>query len=138
MRSWHAKAFGHRRRVLALVVAAVGGSLVLAPSAGARLTSSGGGPRGTVWVTNQTLNTVAAYDARTGRLLGTVAVGAKPIGIVAPPGTGKVYVSNESDDRYATGSGRGETGAEWTIEVVVRPYGAKRSRIGSSSSISRR
>jgi DNA-binding beta-propeller fold protein YncE len=44
---------------------------------------------------------VAAFDARTGRLLGTVAVGAKPIGIVAPPGTGKVYVSNESDDTFS-------------------------------------
>jgi hypothetical protein len=69
VRSWHVKAFGHRRRVLALVLAAVGGSLVLAPSAGARLTSSGDGPRGTVWVTNQTLNTVAAFDAQTGRLV---------------------------------------------------------------------
>jgi YVTN family beta-propeller protein len=94
-----------------VVLAALGGSLLLAPSgAGARLTLSGDGPRGTVWVTNQTLNTVAAFDARTGTLLGTFKVGAKPIGIVAPPRTGKVYVSNESDDTIsvidkATGTG---------------------------------
>ena len=45
------------------------------------------GPPGTVWVTNQTLNTVAAYEARTGELLRTVNVGARPIGVVAPPGS---------------------------------------------------
>jgi YVTN family beta-propeller protein len=134
VRSWHAKAFGDRRRtrrrVLALVLAAVGGSLVLAPSAGARLTSSGGGPSGTVWVTNQTLNTVAAYDARTGRLLGTVAVGAKPIGIVAPPGTGKVYVSNESDDTISVLDKA--TGAASTIKVGDGPHHMVHSAAGGS------
>jgi YVTN family beta-propeller protein len=128
--SWHVKAFGHRRRVLALVLAAVGGSLVLAPSAGARLTSSGDGPRGTVWVTNQTLNTVAAFDARTGRLLGTVAVGAKPIGIVAPPGTGKVYVSNESDDTISVLDKA--TGAASTIKVGDGPHHMVHSAAGGS------
>jgi hypothetical protein len=63
----------------ALVVVLLGGS----PAWGQ--TASGdrprpAGPAGTVWVTNQTLNTVAAYDARTGGLLRTVNVGAKPIG----------------------------------------------------------
>ena len=37
-----------------------------------------------------------------------------------------------------TGSGRGGTGAECTIEVVVRPCGVNRSRTGSRSSIERR
>ena len=45
------------------------------------------------------------------------------------------YVSNRS---LATGSGRGGTGAECTIEVVVRPCGVKRSRIASRSSIDRK
>ncbi len=36
------------------------------------------------------------------------------------------------------GSGRGGTGEECTMEVVVRPCGVNRSRIGSSSSIERR
>jgi hypothetical protein len=38
----------------------------------------------------------------------------------------------------ASGNGRGGTGAECTMEVVVRPSGVKRSRIGSRSSIDRR
>ncbi len=37
-----------------------------------------------------------------------------------------------------TGRGRGGTGAECTIEVVVRPCGVNRSRIGSSSSMDSR
>jgi YVTN family beta-propeller protein len=132
VRSWHAKAFGDRRRVrrrlLALVLAAAGGSLVVAPSAGARLGSNG--PRGTVWVTNQTLDTVAAYDARTGKLLGTVAVGAKPIGVVAPPGTGKVYVSNESDDTITVIDKA--TGATSLIKVGDGPHHMVHSAGGGS------
>jgi YVTN family beta-propeller protein len=87
-------------RVLGLVAAMLGCSLVWAPTAaGGRPSGPGAtGPPGTVWVTNQTLNTVAAYDAATGALLRTVNVGAKPIGVVAPPRSGSTYVSNESDD----------------------------------------
>jgi YVTN family beta-propeller protein len=81
---------------------------------GARPTLAG--TRGTVWVTNQTLNTVAAYDASTGDLLRTVKVGAKPIGVVAPPGTGAVYVSNESDDTISVLD-------EATDEVLTIPVG---------------
>jgi YVTN family beta-propeller protein len=80
-----------------LVLAMLGCSLALAPAASGTRPALPVGS-GTVWVTNQTLNTVAAYDARTGVLRWTASVGAKPIGVVAPPRTGKVYVSNESDD----------------------------------------
>ena len=90
MRWWYAKVPGGRGRtrrwLLGLVLVMLGCSLVSAPAVGARLTMVG--TPGTVWVTNQTLNTVAAYDAVTGDLLRTVKVGAKPIGVVAPPGTG--------------------------------------------------
>jgi YVTN family beta-propeller protein len=57
-------------------------------------------PRGTVWVTdkNPTAGTVAAFDARTGELRGTIPVGLSPIGIVAPHGTDDVYVSNEGSN----------------------------------------
>ena len=37
-----------------------------------------------------------------------------------------------------SGGPRRATGAEWMIEVVVSPYGVKRSRTSSSSSIARR
>jgi pimeloyl-ACP methyl ester carboxylesterase len=43
-----------------------------------------------------------------------------------------------SSDYSASGSGRPATGDEWMSDVVVRPYGVKRSRIGSRSSIERR
>lgn len=55
------------------------------------------GVSGTVWVTNRTYNNVAAFDAGSGEVLATIAVGRNPIGIISPPGTGKVYVSNEDD-----------------------------------------
>lgn len=56
------------------------------------------GLSGTVWVTNRSLNNVARYDAATGLLRGSVAVEQAPIGILVPPGTGKVYVSNEGSN----------------------------------------
>ena len=55
------------------------------------------GVSGTVWVTNRTFNNVAAFDAGTGDVLTTIAVGRNPIGIISPQGTGKIYVANEDD-----------------------------------------
>jgi YVTN family beta-propeller protein len=57
------------------------------------------GASGTLWVTNSQSNTVVAFDAATGVLLtdAPIPVGVRPIGITAPHGTGKVYVSNETD-----------------------------------------
>jgi len=103
----------------ALVVVMLGCSLGWAPTAaGGR--PSPAGPSGTVWVTNQTLNTVAAYDASTGDLLRTVNVGAKPIGVVAPPRAGSVYVSNESDDTISVIDEA--TGATSTVAVGDGPH----------------
>ena len=48
-------------------------------------------------MTNRTFNNVVAFDAGTGEVLATIAVGRNPIGIISPQGTGKVYVSNETD-----------------------------------------
>ncbi len=53
---------------------------------------------GTVWVTNRTFGNVAAFDAATGNVLATIPVGANPIGVVSPPNTNKVYVSNEDSN----------------------------------------
>jgi YVTN family beta-propeller protein len=122
VRSWHARLVSGRawtrRRLLGLMAATAGCSLMVAPLGGGGPAWSG--PRGTVWVTNQTLNTVAAYDARTGALLRTVGVGAKPIGVVAPPGTDKVYVSNESDDTISVIDRRG--GATSLVKVGDGPH----------------
>lgn len=59
------------------------------------------GANGTLWVTNRTNNKVAAYDASTGTLLGQVDVGSNPIGITGPPGTGKIYTSDESSNQMS-------------------------------------
>ena len=55
-------------------------------------------PKGTLWVTNTTLNNVSVYEASTGMLIATIGVGLKPIGITAPTGLDKVYVSNEDSN----------------------------------------
>ena len=52
---------------------------------------------GRLWVTDTKLNEVTVFDATTGTVLERVAVGQKPIGVTAPPGIDKVYVSNEKD-----------------------------------------
>jgi YVTN family beta-propeller protein len=111
------------RALLAVIVAC---SLLGAPAAGAR--PSHPGPAGTVWVTNQTLNTVAAYDAGSGELLRTVDVGAKPIGVVAPPRSASVYVSNESDDTVSVIDEA--TGDTSTIAVGDGPHHMVHSRGG--------
>ena len=56
------------------------------------------GEYGTVWITNRTLNSVTAFDAGTGAVVGTVAVGNSPIGVVAPLFRGKVYTSDEGSN----------------------------------------
>ncbi len=56
------------------------------------------GLNGTVWVTNRSLNNIARFDAATGLVKGIAAVERAPIGITIPPGSGKVYVSNEASD----------------------------------------
>jgi YVTN family beta-propeller protein len=76
---------------LCLVVVAGLPWLALTPAAEAQAAR----PAGTLWVTNARLNDVTAFDVATGRVLATIQVGARPIGVVAPPRTGKVYVANE-------------------------------------------
>ncbi len=51
-----------------------------------------------VWASNSATGLVAAFDATSGDLLGTVAVGLAPAGIAAPHGGGAVYVANEGSD----------------------------------------
>lgn len=57
------------------------------------------GASGTLWVTDKNVaGTTAVYDAGTGELRKLIAVGRSPIGVTAPHGTGKVYVSNEGSN----------------------------------------
>ena len=81
-------------RRLGTIAAALALPLVLAVSAGAD--SAIPGASGTLWVTEQSGNTVTAYDAATGEVLRHTAVGARPIGITSlPGGSSKTYSSDE-------------------------------------------
>lgn len=85
---------------LALVIGAVSAAFILPALAHNNVASAETvlkGVSGTVWVTNRTFNNVVAFDAGTGEVLATIAVGRNPIGIISPQGTDKVYVSNEDD-----------------------------------------
>lgn len=93
------------RRRLFLVAAAVvastlglGGIGVLSVDVAASAPAHLPGANGTLWVTDRTgaLGRVKVFDAGTGTVMGTITVGAKPTGVLAPHGTHKVYVSNGS------------------------------------------
>jgi len=71
-------------------------AVALALFAGLSPAAGGTGLRsGTVFVTERQLGSVAALDAATGAALWTAKVGASPIGVTQPHGTGKVYSSDE-------------------------------------------
>ena len=88
-----------RRLTLSAVLA--GAAVALAASvAGAG--SGIPGASGTIWVTEQTLNTVTAYDAATGEVLRHTQVGMRPIGITSLPGSsGKTYSSDERSNQMS-------------------------------------
>jgi YVTN family beta-propeller protein len=85
--------------VLALV-AATSLAAVAAVAAGPKEAIPGAS--GTLWVTEQTLNTVTAYDAATGEVLRTTPVGTRPIGITSlPGGSAKTYSSDERSNQMS-------------------------------------
>jgi DNA-binding beta-propeller fold protein YncE len=60
--------------------------------------------RGTVWAVERFeggQNTLAAFDASTGDVLGVVPIGRRPIGVTAPHGTGKVYTADERSNQLS-------------------------------------
>jgi DNA-binding beta-propeller fold protein YncE len=62
------------------------------------------GTSGTVWAVERFdlgQNTLAAFDASTGDVLGVVPVGRRPIGVTAPHGTGKVYTADERSNQLS-------------------------------------
>jgi DNA-binding beta-propeller fold protein YncE len=84
--------------LLTAVFAIAGAAAVLAvPAARPKPTHV----HGTVWVVerNDTRGTLSAFDAATGEELGRMPVGRRPIGVVAPRGTGKVYTADERSDQ---------------------------------------
>jgi YVTN family beta-propeller protein len=53
---------------------------------------------GTLWVTNSSTHMVAAFDATTGDVLATIPVGARPVALSAPAGSGRIFVADEDSD----------------------------------------
>ncbi len=79
--------------VLATAAAAAG------KESGSRLPTSG-----TVWAVERFdggQNTLAAFDASTGDVLGVVPIGRRPIGVTAPHGTGRVYTADERSNQLS-------------------------------------
>jgi DNA-binding beta-propeller fold protein YncE len=96
---------GPTMRRLALFSVLVAGVLA---SVGTVAGAGGGHERlptsGTVWAVERFdggQNTLAAFDAATGNVLGVVPIGRRPIGVTAPHGTGKVYTADERSDRLS-------------------------------------
>jgi DNA-binding beta-propeller fold protein YncE len=88
------------RRVALILV------LLLAALAGASGADPKGipGASGTVWAVERFdlgQNTLAAFDASTGDVLGVVPIGRRPIGVTAPHGTGKVYTADERSNQLS-------------------------------------
>ena len=97
-----------------------GGQAALRTAAGVVTPASDSDPMpGTVWVTNRSQHEVTAFDARSGARLMTVPVGLNPIGVVAPPGVGKVYVSNEDSNTVSVIA----KGARAVVREVSIPTG---------------
>jgi DNA-binding beta-propeller fold protein YncE len=82
-------------RRLALLVALLACVPALAAAAEPRI------QRGTVFVTERALGSVAALDAATGDKLWMTKVGASPIGVTQPHGTDKVYSSDEGSNQMS-------------------------------------
>ncbi len=85
------------RMVVALVVVAlslsggVAAAAIVDVAGGAR--TAGGG---LIWVTNRDSNDVTVFDAKSAKVIATIAVGREPIGIISPNGSGRIYVTNEA------------------------------------------
>ncbi len=83
-------------------------SALLLAAAAAAAAMDGGSKRlptsGTVWAVERFdggQNTLAAFDAATGSVLGVVPIGKRPIGVTAPHGTGKVYTADERSNQLS-------------------------------------
>lgn len=84
------------------------------------------GPRGTVWVANRATNNVTAFDAGTGEVIATIAVGSMPNSLIVPQGRDKVYVSDEGSNTVSVISKK-------SLRVVATiPTGPKPHHIAAS------
>jgi feruloyl esterase len=86
--------------------------------------------KGTLWVTNSSMNMVAVFDATTADVLATIPVGLRPRGIAAPARVGKIYVADEGSDTVSVISKRTMTLAA-TIPLPS-PFGRQPDHVSAS------
>jgi DNA-binding beta-propeller fold protein YncE len=106
-----------------LVVAALAFSARSAPHTGFS---------GTIWAVERfdgNQNTLAALDAASGEVLGVVPVGRRPIGVTAPPGTGKVYSADERSNQLTVVS-KADFSVVTTIPMGPFPHHMMHSKNG--------
>lgn len=107
------------------------GAVLAAAIAVTAAAHSGAGPKtqGTVYVTERQAGSVSAFDAASGAVHWTRAVGSTPIGVTLPRKTGKVYTSNEGSDSMSVLDAR--SGAPIaTIPMGPHPHHLMASRDG--------
>jgi YVTN family beta-propeller protein len=117
----------HRLLAAALVLPA----LATAPAVAMPVDNFGrhAGARGTVFVTERQLGSVAAFDGETGGVRWSARTGAVPIGVTEPRGTGKVYTSDEGSNQMSVfDAGTGAPLA--TIPLGPAPHHLMASREG--------
>jgi DNA-binding beta-propeller fold protein YncE len=89
-------------RKLALLALLLGALATVGSVAGASKAKKEIPVSGTVWAVERFdggSNTLAAFDASTGDVLGVIPVGRRPIGVTAAHGTGKVYTADERSNQ---------------------------------------
>jgi YVTN family beta-propeller protein len=86
--------------------------------------------KGTAWATSRGPDTVTGFDAKSGRVVATIAVGKAPMGLAVPSGTNKLYVGNESSNSVSVISiPRREVVT--TINIGSRPHHMHASKDGT-------
>lgn len=118
----------HRASTVLTLISLFGALTLTNPRPTPAQTNALPGASGTLWVTNRSLNNVGVFDAGTGDLVATIAVGVKPIGVTAPHGTGKVYVSDEGSDTVSVISKESLS----VVATIPLTRGSKPHHIGQS------
>jgi len=75
----------------------------------------------TVYVTNQTGNTVSVINGRTRTVAGTITVGSGPVGVAVDQGDDTIYVANLFSNNVSVISGKTGVRTDDTITVGSRP-----------------
>ena len=123
-----------RKLALLFVFAGFGVAVIAATALAARTHHGPFEVRATVWAVERfdgRVNTVTAFDASTGLVRCTAAVGKRPIGVAVPLHTGKVYTADERSNQLTVLSKR-DCSVLKQIPTGALPHHALPSRDGRS------